>query len=86
MFLDQEANASNSKRYSFLVKTAGSPNRRPLTSKNTFGNAPQQDQPKPEEPRKCTSDKYGDANDDRNDENIEKKYLSMTPTNVRKAQ
>lgn len=43
MMLDQEAHPS--KRYSFLVKTANEANRRPLTSKNAFGNAPHQDIP-----------------------------------------
>ena len=53
----------NSKRYSFMVKGGPtSPGRRPLTSKNTFGNGPQAgDQQKPEEqPRKYAYDERND--------------------------
>ena len=50
----------NSKRYSFMVKGgATSPGRRPLTSKNTFGNGSVVGEPQKveEQPRRCTLSK-----------------------------
>jgi hypothetical protein len=44
--MDNELTGPNNKRYSFLVKASNSPSRRPLTSKNTFGNVPTTEQPK----------------------------------------
>jgi hypothetical protein len=41
--MDNEMTGHTNKRYSFLVKASNSPNRRPLTSKNTFGNVPSTD-------------------------------------------
>lgn len=54
VLLEQEPNGNGSKRYSFLVKTNNSPDRRPLTMKNSFINAAQPEQQKQQQARKCT--------------------------------